>query len=69
VCEADKRGRLGLEEEPYPPRPMLLALHAAACAVTFASLGLDPATMEGEKIAEAMRKARIAAIRQARDAM
>jgi tRNA nucleotidyltransferase (CCA-adding enzyme) len=68
VCEADKRGRLGLQEQPYPPRPLLLALHAAACAVTFASLGLDPAGMDGEKIAEALRKARIAAIANAREA-
>jgi tRNA nucleotidyltransferase (CCA-adding enzyme) len=68
VCEADKRGRLGLSDQPYPSRPLLLALHAAACAVTFASLGLDPAGMDGEKIAEALRKARIEAIRQARAA-
>jgi tRNA nucleotidyltransferase (CCA-adding enzyme) len=66
VCEADKRGRLGLEEEAYASRPLLLALHAAACAVTFASLGLEGA--EGPEIAEALRKARIAAIRAARRA-
>jgi tRNA nucleotidyltransferase (CCA-adding enzyme) len=66
VCEADKRGRLGLEDEPYPPRPLLLALHSAACAVSFASLGLEGA--EGPEIAEALRKARIAAIRAARQA-
>src|SRR3546814_1726079 len=29
-CEADKRGRAGLQDEPYPPRAELLRLHAAA---------------------------------------
>jgi tRNA nucleotidyltransferase (CCA-adding enzyme) len=68
VCEADKRGRLGLTETDYPSRPRLLALHDAARAVTFASLGLDPAAegMDGEKIAQALRKARIEAIKRAR---
>jgi tRNA nucleotidyltransferase (CCA-adding enzyme) len=68
VCEADKRGRLGLQDAPYPSRPLLLALHAAASAVTFASLGLDASEVDGGKIAEALRKARIAAIRRAREA-
>jgi tRNA nucleotidyltransferase (CCA-adding enzyme) len=66
VCEADKRGRLGLHDADYPSRPLLLALHAAACGVTFASLGLEE--VEGPAIAEALRKARIAAIRSARAA-
>jgi tRNA nucleotidyltransferase (CCA-adding enzyme) len=70
VCEADQRGRAGLQDAPYPPRAQLLSLHAAARAVTFASLGIDAAGegMDGGKIAEALRKARIAAIRAAREA-
>jgi tRNA nucleotidyltransferase (CCA-adding enzyme) len=66
VCEADKRGRAGLQDVPYPSRPLLLALHAAACAVSFKDLGLEGA--EGPEIAEALRKARIEAIRRARTA-
>jgi tRNA nucleotidyltransferase (CCA-adding enzyme) len=67
VCEADKRGRAGLQDVPYPSRPLLLALHAAACQVTFAELGLEEG-VEGPEIAEALRKARIRAIQQARTA-
>src|SRR3546814_1342446 len=33
ACEADKRGRAGLQDEPYPQRAELLRLHAAALAV------------------------------------
>src|SRR3546814_2141989 len=29
ACEADKRGRAGLQDEPYPQRAELLRLHAA----------------------------------------
>src|SRR5690606_13158938 len=33
VCEADKRGRAGLQDQPYPQGDALRAAHAAACAV------------------------------------
>ncbi|QQP94521.1 multifunctional CCA addition/repair protein [Lysobacter enzymogenes] len=59
VCEADKRGRLGLEDRDYPSRPMLVdALHAAL-KVRASDL---PADLAGPAIGEAMRRARIAAI-------
>jgi tRNA nucleotidyltransferase (CCA-adding enzyme) len=64
VCEADKRGRLGLQDAPYPSRALLARLHAAACAIGFADI--DAEGLEGPKIAEALRKARIAAIRKAK---
>jgi tRNA nucleotidyltransferase (CCA-adding enzyme) len=64
VCEADKRGRLGLHDAPYPPRALLAKLHAAASAVGFADI--DAEGLEGPQIAEALRKARIDAIRKAR---
>lgn len=64
VCEADKRGRLGSEEASYPQAAELLRLHAAAMAVTARDLGTD--TLDGPAIGEALRKARIAAITQAR---
>jgi tRNA nucleotidyltransferase (CCA-adding enzyme) len=66
ACEADKRGRLGLSESDYPSGPLLLKLHAAAAAV---SAGHAVATgLEGPAIGEWLRKARIAAIRDARAA-
>src|SRR3546814_884626 len=44
ACEAYKRGRAGLQDEPYPQRAELLRLHAAALAVRGADVareGLD----------------------------
>ncbi|MGY3266078.1 multifunctional CCA addition/repair protein [Lysobacter sp. HA35] len=63
ACEADKRGRLGLENEPYPPRAALLHALDAARAVradTLAGQGL-----EGPALGEALRRERIRAISQA----
>ena len=64
VCEADKRGRLGLEDVPYPQRERLDALHHAACAVSVRDL--DVTGLAGEQIGEHLRRARIDAIRTAR---
>jgi tRNA nucleotidyltransferase (CCA-adding enzyme) len=64
VCEADKRGRLGLEEQPYPPAAELLRLLEVARAVGTA--GMDLSQLQGPAVGEALRKARIAAIRAAR---
>ena len=64
VCEADKRGRAGLQDEPYPQRGELLRLHAAALAVNARDIASDGLT--GLQIGEALRKARIAAIGEAR---
>jgi tRNA nucleotidyltransferase (CCA-adding enzyme) len=64
VCEADKRGRLGLEAQPYPQAEMLLRLHRAAQSVT--SVQLDLTDLAGPQIGEALRKARIVAIRAAK---
>jgi tRNA nucleotidyltransferase (CCA-adding enzyme) len=63
VCEADKRGRLGLEESEYPSRPLLLKYLAAARAVSFKDI--DGEGLEGPQIAEKLRRARIAAIKAA----
>ena len=60
ACEADKRGRAGLSEQPYPSRDYVAACFDAARAVTaapFVAKGL-----EGVAIGEAVRRARIAAI-------
>lgn len=64
VCEADKRGRLGSEEAAYPQGPALVRLHAAAMAVNareFAAAGLS-----GPEIGEALKRARVGAIAEAR---
>ncbi|TWT22431.1 multifunctional CCA addition/repair protein [Luteimonas marina] len=64
VCEADKRGRLGSEDAAYPQGDELRRAHAAALAVNARDLAVDG--MSGTQIGEALRKARIAAITQAR---
>ncbi|MEO7251131.1 MAG: multifunctional CCA addition/repair protein [Arenimonas sp.] len=60
VCEADKRGRLGFEAQPYPQGGKLLRLHRAAQSINAARLDLEG--LAGPQIGEALRKARIAAI-------
>ena len=64
VCEADKRGRLGLEDQPYPQAAELVRLRAAAAAVDGADIA--HLELEGPAFGEALRKARIAAIAAAR---
>ncbi|TBR10721.1 MAG: multifunctional CCA addition/repair protein [Lysobacter sp.] len=63
ACEADKRGRLGLEDAPYPPREGLLRAFDAARSVR-ADL-LPHEGLQGPKVGEALRRARIDAIAQA----
>jgi tRNA nucleotidyltransferase (CCA-adding enzyme) len=60
VCEADKRGRLGLQDAPYPSRERLDTLHRAALSVQ--ARDLDLAGLQGPQIAERLRRARVAAI-------
>ena len=64
VCEADKRGRAGLQEQPYPQAAELLRLHAAARAV--GSDAIAAQGLQGPDFGEALSKARIAAIHAAR---
>ncbi|GAA3926027.1 multifunctional CCA addition/repair protein [Luteimonas lutimaris] len=66
VCEADKRGRAGLQDAPYPQRAELVRLHAAALAVRGADVAREG--LSGPALGEALRKARIAAIGAARAA-
>ncbi|MGH8049544.1 MAG: multifunctional CCA addition/repair protein [Arenimonas sp.] len=60
VCEADKRGRLGLQNTAYPSRALLNKLHAAAMSVNFKDI--DSTGLQGPQINEAMRRARIKAV-------
>lgn len=64
ACEADKRGRAGLENKPYPQREELLRLLAAAQSVRAADVAREG--LEGPALGEALARARIRAIRDAR---
>lgn len=59
ACEADARGRTGLESAPYPQRVRLLA--ALKAASTADTAGLTDG-LEGPAIAERLRQRRLAAI-------
>ena len=64
ACEADKRGRAGLQDAPYPQAAELLRLHAAACAVNARDIATEG--LQGAAIGKALEQARIAAIAAAR---
>jgi tRNA nucleotidyltransferase (CCA-adding enzyme) len=59
ACEADARGRLGLEARPYPQRARLEAAFASARAVDAGALAMDA---KGPEVAARIRAARIEAI-------
>lgn len=69
ACECDTRGRLGFEDQPYRPRPRLLAALAAARAVDTQSiarrLSAEPSADQGQRIAQAIHQARAQAVAQA----
>ena len=60
ACEADKRGRTGLEDVPYPQRDYFEKVRAAAAGV--AMTADERRGMAGPQIGEELRKRRIAAI-------
>jgi tRNA nucleotidyltransferase (CCA-adding enzyme) len=64
ACEADSRGRAGLEHLPYPQRPYLQAARDAAAAVKPSAD--DIAAHSGEKIAELLRRRRLHAVTELR---
>jgi tRNA nucleotidyltransferase (CCA-adding enzyme) len=64
ACEADSRGRAGLENLPYPQRPYLQAARDAAAAVKPSSE--DIAAHTGEQIAELLRQRRLRVITELR---
>ncbi|MGY0613100.1 multifunctional CCA addition/repair protein [Luteimonas sp. A501] len=64
ACEADKRGRAGLADTPYPQARELVSLRDAAAAVTGADIA--DRELEGPAFGAALREARIAAIAAAR---
>jgi len=64
ACECDARGRLGLEDEPYLPRPRLLKVLELARSVDSAAIAEDAAArgLSGPSIGEAIHAARAQAI-------
>jgi tRNA nucleotidyltransferase (CCA-adding enzyme) len=60
ACEADARGRAGLEDRPYPQAMLMRAARDAAAAVNAAALSKEG--LQGPAIGEAIRQARTAAI-------
>lgn len=67
ACEADARGRTGLEDQPYPQRDLLLAAWRAALAVDTRAVAAAGEGLAGEKLGEAIRNARLAAVAAARE--
>lgn len=63
-CECDARGRLGLENEPYPPRERLMTVLRAAQSVPTAALAEQALQrgLKGPQIAQAIHDARIQAV-------
>ncbi|HZH44488.1 MAG TPA: multifunctional CCA addition/repair protein [Lysobacter sp.] len=59
VCECDKRGRAGLQDEPYPQGARLVDALSAALAVRASEIADG---LSGPEVGEAVRRARIAAI-------
>jgi len=70
ACECDARGRLGLEERPYPQRDRLLRALALSAAVDSAAVAAQAAErgLRGPAIGEAVHEARTRAIAAGPDA-
>ncbi len=64
ACECDSRGRLGLQDRPYPQRQRLMAALAAARSVATEPIAraAQEAGASGPKIGEAVARARTAAV-------
>jgi tRNA nucleotidyltransferase (CCA-adding enzyme) len=63
ACEADARGRTQFEDREYPQAELMQRAYAAAAAVDSASIAKQH---EGSEIPEAIRRARIAAVKECR---
>jgi tRNA nucleotidyltransferase (CCA-adding enzyme) len=69
ACEADARGRTGLEEQPYPQRDLVLSAWQAALAVDTRAVTAPGGAgdgLSGEALGAAIRNARLAAVVAAR---
>lgn len=63
ICEADAKGRLGLEQKPYPQRAYFWGAFQAANSVNIAKL-IENQNLKGEALKAHVLKARIEAIEQ-----
>ena len=65
ACECDARGRLGLDQVPYPQRPRLMAALEAAQSFATASIAAQAmaAGASGVKVGELIHAARVEAVR------
>jgi tRNA nucleotidyltransferase (CCA-adding enzyme) len=70
ACECDARGRLGMEESPYPQRNRLQRALHLAMAVDTAGIAVEAVSrgLSGPKVGEAIRAARGRAIASGLDA-
>ncbi|MBA2962637.1 MULTISPECIES: multifunctional CCA addition/repair protein [Ramlibacter] len=66
ACECDARGRLGLEEQPYPQRARLLGALEAARQVPTATVAAQAAErgLSGPQVGEWIQAARVAAVQE-----
>ena len=64
ACEYDARGRLGLQDQPYPQAPRLASAlrHAQSVATDVIAATAIAAGASGPKIGEIIQKARVAAV-------
>jgi tRNA nucleotidyltransferase (CCA-adding enzyme) len=64
ACECDARGRLGMEDAPYPQRPRLLRALEAAQSVATEGIAREAAARgaRGPQIGQAIHAARVAAV-------
>jgi len=70
ACEADARGRTGLEERPYPQRDLVFSAWQAALAVDSRAVAEPGGTgdgLSGEALGEAIWQARLTAVTTARE--
>jgi tRNA nucleotidyltransferase (CCA-adding enzyme) len=66
ACEADARGRAGLESQPYPQREYLLRVRDAAAAVSLTEA--ERSELKGPFLGERIRTKRLAAVTAVKDA-
>src|SRR6185295_3983232 len=67
ACEADARGRTGFEARAYPQREYFSRAREAAAAVQLTAD--ERAGLSGEKIGQELRRRRVAAVTQVKDAL
>ncbi len=65
ACEADKRGRTGLETQPYPQRAFFEQARDAVAAVALSAA--ERAGLPGEQIGQELRRRRVAAVQALKD--